>query len=98
MIERCAAVYASFLMLVVASNDFAAPTVNTPQQDRRNSNAEEPVRLSASLVQVPAIVTDRSGKFVSDLSQSDFTVLEDGKRQEIAVFGAVKQPLTRSWF
>jgi VWFA-related protein len=43
-------------------------------------------------VQVPAVVTDRSGKFVTDLSQNDFTVFEDGKRQELAVFAAVKQP------
>src|SRR6185295_20305050 len=41
---------------------------------------------------VPVVVSDRSGKFVSDLVQSDFAVAEDGKRQEISFFAAVKQP------
>jgi len=53
---------------------------------------DEQVKLSASLVQVPATVTDRSGKFVSDLSKNDFSIAEDGKRQDISFFAAVKQP------
>lgn len=58
-------------------------------QDDKNQNS---VRLSATLVQVPAIVTERTGKLVTDLSQKDFTVYEDGKRQEVAMFATVKQP------
>jgi VWFA-related protein len=61
-------------------------------QDKKKSDDDETVRLDATLVQVPAIVTDKSGRFVTDLSQSEFTVFEDGKRQEIALFTAVKQP------
>lgn len=60
--------------------------------ENQKPTSDDPVRLSASLVQVPAIVTDRSGKFVSDLSRDEFTVSEDGKRQEISVFGALRQP------
>ncbi|HSB11343.1 MAG TPA: VWA domain-containing protein [Blastocatellia bacterium] len=55
---------------------------------------DEPLKLNATLVQVPAVVTDRSGRFVPDLSRNDFTLLEDGKRREISVFGVVKQPFT----
>ena len=61
-------------------------------QKEQKPGAEDQVRLNASLVQVPAIVTDRAGKFVTDLSQGDFTVSEDGKRQEISLFAALKQP------
>src|SRR6185295_5228564 len=43
---------------------------------------------------VPVVVSDRSGKFVSDLVQSDFAVAEEGKRQEISFFDAVKQPFS----
>lgn len=93
MIQRRSVVYASFLILAVACQEFAA-LLQKPSQDQQKPAAEEAVRLSASLVQVPAIVTDRSGKFVSDLSRNDFAVSEDGKRQEIAVFAAVKQPFT----
>jgi VWFA-related protein len=76
-------VWVSLSTVVVAGH--AAQEVQKPVSD-------DPVRLSASLVQVPAIVTDRSGQFVSDLSRNDFTVSEDGKRQEISVFAALKQP------
>ncbi len=92
MIQHRSMVYASILIVAVAGHDLAKSTLTQVLQDQQRPAAEEPVRLSASLVQVPAIVTDRSGKFVSDLSQSDFTVSEDGKRQDISVFAAVKQP------
>jgi VWFA-related protein len=55
---------------------------------------EESLNLSATLVQVPTVVTERGGKFVSDLTQSDFTLMEDGKRQDIGLFQAVKQPFS----
>jgi len=61
-------------------------------QKEQKPGAEDPVRLNASLVQVPVVVTDKNGKFVTDLAQTDFTVSEDGKRQEISIFAAVKQP------
>jgi VWFA-related protein len=64
-----------------------------PGQDSKISGQEQDaIRLNATLVQVPAVVTDSAGKFVADLSKTDFTVSEDGKRQEISLFAAVKQP------
>ncbi|HLF84231.1 MAG TPA: VWA domain-containing protein, partial [Blastocatellia bacterium] len=92
IIQLCSMVYVSVLMMAVASQEFAAFALTKPSQDQQKPTAEEPVRLSASLVQVPAVVTDRSGKFVSDLSRNDFTVSEDGKRQDISFFAATKQP------
>lgn len=69
-----------------------AVTTVVAGQKNQKPTSDGPVRLSASLVQVPAIVTDRGGKFVSDLSRDDFTVSEDGRRQEISVFAELKQP------
>jgi Ca-activated chloride channel family protein len=94
MIQRCSMVYALVLIMAVAGHEFAAGALIAPSQDQQKTTAGEPVRLSASLVQVPAVVTDRSGKFVSDLSRNDFTVSEDGKRQDISFFAAVKQPFS----
>ena len=92
MIQRRSIVCASVLIMAVTGHEFAAGALREPSRDQQKPTAEEPVRLSASLVQVPAVVTDRSGKFVSDLSRNDFTVSEDGKRQDISFFAAVKQP------
>lgn len=62
------------------------------QDKKKQADDQEPLRLNATLVQVPAVITDRSGKFVTDLTRNDFTVFEDGKRQELEYFAAVKQP------
>jgi VWFA-related protein len=67
---------------------------NASSQDSQKPKGDEPIRLNASLVQVPAIVTDRSGKFVTDLSRGDFSISEDGKRQDISLFATVKQPFS----
>src|SRR5882672_6350708 len=85
-------VYASFLIIAVVSSGFGAAAFTEPPQDPKKPTADDAVRLSAALVQVPAVVTDRSGKFVSDLARNEFTVSEDGKRQDISFFTAVKQP------
>lgn len=49
---------------------------------------EATFRATARLVQVDVVVTDKQGKPVSGLQQSDFTVLQDGKPQTIHVFEA----------
>ena len=48
----------------------------------------EPAKFTAQseLVLVPAVVTDKSGNFVGNLSKDDFVVLEDGKPQTVRVF------------
>ncbi|HVF89136.1 MAG TPA: VWA domain-containing protein [Blastocatellia bacterium] len=62
----------------------------TPQSDKK-SEGEDAVKLNATLVQVPIVAADKSGRFVVDLSKDDFTLIDDGKRQEISLFSAVKQ-------
>ena len=49
--------------------------------------AQEPTFTSnANLVIIDVSVKDRSGKVIPDLKKSDFTLLEDGKPQQISVF------------
>ena len=43
----------------------------------------EVVRITLSLVQVDAVVTDGDGRHVTDLQARDFEILEDGRPQEI---------------
>ena len=44
---------------------------------------QEPIRVSVTLVQVDAIVTDRDGKMVANLKPSNFEVFENGKRRDL---------------
>jgi Ca-activated chloride channel family protein len=45
-----------------------------------------PIRVQVNEVIVPVTVTDEKGKFVSDLEQKDFKVLDEGKEQNIRFF------------
>ena len=44
------------------------------------------VRVDTDLVTLTATVTDSRGRYVATLQQSDFTVFEDGVKQELAYF------------
>ncbi|HEY7516061.1 MAG TPA: VWA domain-containing protein, partial [Vicinamibacteria bacterium] len=50
------------------------------------------VRVTLSLVQVDAVVTDGTGRHVTDLTAADFEIFEDGKRQEISHCSYVSIP------
>ena len=55
---------------------------------------DEPIRLKATLVQVPVVVSDSGGRYVIDLKKGEFKLLEDGVAQQIEFFAAVDQPFT----
>ena len=46
------------------------------------------------MVSLTVTVTDPAGRYVTDLSGDDFTVLEDGVRQEVGFFGRTSLPLS----
>ena len=50
---------------------------------------ETVIRINVNLVQVDAVVTDSSGKPVTDLKPEVFEVLQDGKRQQITNFSYI---------
>ncbi len=58
-----------------------------PRTDEDNK-----VRIDTSLVVVPVSVMDRSGKYVPGLKSEDFTLHEDGIKQEISDFGNTATP------
>ncbi len=53
-------------------------------------------QLEVEYVEVTAIVNDDRGNFQRDLSIDDFTILEDGKPQEIAEFSLVDLAIERA--
>jgi VWFA-related protein len=68
-----------------------APATASFQDRNQQPNDQKPIIVNATLVQVPALVTDKNGKFVTGLSREDFTLSEDGKRQEISLFAPINQ-------
>jgi len=57
--------------------------VPPPQQD-------EPTRIQVEVTRVPMLftVTDKKGRFITDLDKDNFEIFENKKRQEIAEFSA----------
>ena len=48
--------------------------------------AQQPIRVQVNEVVVPVTVTDEKGRFVSNLEQQDFQILDQGKPQSIQFF------------
>jgi VWFA-related protein len=68
-----------------------APAPPPPPGQPPAAPADQPVfRGGVNFVRVDAIVTDRQGNPVTDLTQDDFEVIEDDKRQTIEAFRLVK--------
>src|SRR6059058_4276644 len=49
---------------------------------RPDARAQAPIRVSVNEVIVPVTVTDEKGRFVSNLTKSDFKVLDEGREQQ----------------
>ena len=82
---------ALLLVLGARGQEPAPQQAPPPQADQNPPNAQTPVfRTGINFVRVDVIVTDKSGKEVADLKQSDFDVLEDGKPQNVEAFKLVK--------
>lgn len=66
----------------------------TPAQAPPAIDDDEVVRVETNLVSLTASVRDRDGKFVADLRQDEFVVMENGVRQQLAHFAPVEQPFS----
>ncbi len=67
-----------------------------PGQEQVDDDDDEVVRITTNLVQVDAVVTDRDGKQVTNLSAEEFEILENGKPRQVTNFSYVRvaQPAT----
>ncbi len=60
----------------------------SPDQVKARSK-DDVVRISVTLVQIDAVVTDQRGKHITDLKPEDFELFEDNRRQQITNFSYV---------
>src|SRR5450631_2465597 len=71
----------------------AALLAQPPQQKRPQSpqpappaDQDQPIRVDVDVVSLLASVRDKKGTLIPNLEKNDFTILEDGKAQEIKYF------------
>ena len=56
------------------------------QEPAKPGLSQAPIRVSTELVLVNVVARDKKGNPIRDLRKEDFTVLEDGKKQQILTF------------
>src|SRR5260370_25458984 len=76
-------------LLMVALRLLNASLSVLAQNAPQTPQAQQPqyrVHVTSELVLVNVVVRDKKGNLVRDLKKDDFTLLEDGKRQNISTF------------
>src|SRR5262249_46728919 len=68
---------------------------SAPQSPPAPQQGHEVVRITTQLLQVDAFVIDKKGKHVEDLTEGDFELLVDGKKQQLTHFSHVSLPAVR---
>jgi len=69
-------------------------TAPTTAATREEVAEGEVLRVNTTLVSVPVSVTDRSGRYIADLTKDEFRISENGIEQDIAYFATVEKPFT----
>jgi VWFA-related protein len=70
----------------------AQNNVQQPERQRPLPSEDEPIKLNTTLVQVPVIVREGGGRYLTDLRKEEFTIYENGVKQEVEFFGTVEAP------
>lgn len=73
------------LICLVALTGIAAAQIT-------KTDEEEPIRINTQLIDVPLVVTDRTGRPLLDLKPANFIIYEDGKKQDISDFATTSAP------
>jgi Mg-chelatase subunit ChlD len=68
------------------------PERTADETDRAEPKDVDVLKTDTDLVTVPVIATDRAGLYVSDLAKEEFSIAEDGVKQDIAFFAQVSAP------
>src|ERR1035438_1345627 len=89
---NCATIEA---MQILAAAPFLCIALCAPARAQPQAQSNLPVFVSNTNLQSLAVrVTDKKGQDVHGLTAKDFTILENGKPQAVAFFGAEKQPVS----
>lgn len=72
-------IFIALLASVSARSQQPKPSPTPIPQPSKPANEDDVVRIDLNLVQLDAVVTDKNGRQVTNLSASDFSIIENGK-------------------
>lgn len=64
----------------------------SPAESQPEEQGIETLKTDTNLVTVPVIASTREGDYIPDLRQEEFSIAEDGEKQQIAFFATVSAP------
>ncbi len=71
---------------IILSGAFAIPPLASQSPSEQSGTPAPAIRVAARMVQVNVIAVDKTGRPVTDLTRDDFTVLDEGTAEKIALF------------
>jgi VWFA-related protein len=77
------------ILVLVSPSAHAQKPQPSPQQTVKPADENDVVRITTNLIQVDAVVTDKSGKVVPNLRPEDFEIFVNGKPQQITNFSFI---------
>ena len=82
---------------IIAAPARQTPPAQTPPGQAAQQTGQGPAfRTGVELVSLNVTVTDASAHYVSDLQQDDFSVFEDGVKQDVTFFSRTNLPIALS--
>ena len=84
--------YAAGAAAVVASITLATPLTGHARQTPQESQAPS-FRAGVDIVSLNVTVTDGTARYVTDLQAGDFSVFEDGVKQDVTLFSRTNLPI-----
>lgn len=81
------------MKIIAAVSLFFCCLLTVPNIFAQSKETDEVIKVNTNLVSIPVVVNDRDGRYIPNLRQSDFSVFQDGAKQEISFFAAEEEPL-----
>jgi VWFA-related protein len=72
--------------------DRAVPAKESTDNPTGEESVEDTLKISTDLVMVPITAFETTGAYATNLTRTDFSVWEDGVKQEVAFFATVNVP------
>lgn len=77
-----------------AGNQTGTTQTTTQDNGPEEVDAGDVIKVDTTLVTLPVSVTDRNGRYVPNLTKSDFRLWEDSVEQQVAFFTSVDKPFS----
>ena len=79
-----------------ANNSNGQPSAQDPKAPDGPEEVEagDVIRVETTLVTLPVSVTDRDGRYIPNLTKTDFRLWENGVEQQVAFFSSVDKPFS----